>query len=47
MNKLQGKDRRRVKTSIKAAEYQEKKFGLTEAEKARLEDLRNSLKEKR
>lgn len=47
MNTHTGRDRRKIKTSIKAAEYQEKKFGLTEAEKARLEDLRNSLKEKK
>lgn len=46
VNKVQGKARRKLKMQIKAAKYQDTKFGLTEAEKLRLELLENELKRK-
>ena len=46
MNAIQGKARTRLKMQIKAAKYQDKKFGLNEAEKIRLELLEQELKRK-
>lgn len=40
---FRGKARRKLKTSIKAAEYQKTKFGLTEAEEIKLQELKNAL----
>ena len=46
MNAIAGKARRKLKMQIKAAKYQDKKFGLNEAEKLRLELLEQELKRK-
>ena len=47
MNLHQGRARRKIKTSIAALEYQNEKFGICEVRNKRIEDLKNSLKEKR
>lgn len=47
MNAIQGKERVKLKMQIKAAKYQDKKFGLNEAEKLRLELLEQELKRKK
>lgn len=46
-NAIAGKARRKLKDQIKAAKYQDKKFGLNEAEKLRLELLEKELKRRR
>lgn len=45
-NAVAGKARTKLKTQIKAAKYQDEKFGLNEAEKLRLELLEHELKRK-
>lgn len=45
-NAVTGKARTKLKMQIKAAKYQDKKFGLNEAEKIRLELLEQELKRK-
>lgn len=46
MNKYKGKERKKIKTSIKALEYQKIKFGLTIDESNKLTELNNKLKSK-
>ena len=47
MYAISGIARRKLKMQIKAAKYQDKKFGLSEAEKIRLELLEQELKRKK
>lgn len=46
MNKFSGRARRKIKATIAALEYQNEKFGICEVRNKRIEDLKNSLKEK-
>lgn len=46
MNKIRGKERAKLKMRIRQFEYQDRKFGSNDVEKARLQDLKNSLIEK-
>ena len=46
MYAVSGIARRKLKMQIKAAKYQDKKFGLNESEKLRLELLEQELKRK-
>lgn len=44
--KITGKERQRLKSKIRSIKHQDSKYGISELELLKLEDLENSLKEK-
>ena len=45
-NKITGRARSKLKSKIRSIKHQEKKYGITELEKLKLQDLENELKRK-